>query len=245
MYDLNSYKFGQVLKTARKSKNISIEKLSELIGKTPSTIYKYERNEVVVDLPTVLEICNALDMDFNEFVDKKKIEETKELSNNPFETNLIYMYYLGFDDITIFSLEIKEENGYQKVYFKKRDDNTIYYVGTLEASHDIAYITMKNYYATNKRFEKVQIIINLKYSSDNKYMATISGTTDDTNLPIIKKCILSKSLITSRKDINEAYERLKFTDKEFKEFEEKHNLIIHFDNKNDYEIMGIKNKNNK
>jgi hypothetical protein len=101
---------------------------------------------------------------------------------------------------------------------------------------------MKNYYATNKKFEKIQIIVNLKYASDNRYMGSISGTDDETNLPIMKKCLLTKDIISSRKDINETYERLKLSNKEKEELEKNDYFTIHFDNKNDYEVVGIEKK---
>lgn len=239
MYNLENYKFGNVLRNIRKSKGMTIEELAEKIGKSVPTVYKYETNLVIVDLPTVLEICNALEVDFDSFVDREKIENNMSLITNPFETDLMYLYYIGFDDLTLFRLEIQEENGYQKVYFKHKDTDTIYFIGTLEASHDIAYINMQNYVVTNKKFEKVQIVINLKYSSDNKYMGSITGTNDNTNLPLLKKCLLSKKLATTKSEINEIYDRLKFTDEEKAEIENNNAVTIHFDNKTDYGIMGV------
>lgn len=45
MYNLELYKFGELFRKARKDKGISIDELSAKLGKTRTTIYKYERNE--------------------------------------------------------------------------------------------------------------------------------------------------------------------------------------------------------
>jgi transcriptional regulator with XRE-family HTH domain len=53
---------GERIKKLREEKNISVDKLAELIGKNRATIYRYESNEIE-KLPTsVLEpLCKALD----------------------------------------------------------------------------------------------------------------------------------------------------------------------------------------
>lgn len=246
MYDLATYRFGEILKRARKAKNMTIEELGDKIGKTASTVYKYERDEVETNLYTVIEICNVLNIDINEFVDKESIEVEKSVSQNPFGTDKLYLYYIGFEDIILFELEIVEENGYQKVYFRNRSDNKILYVGIIEESnYDIAFITLKNYYVTNKKFEKVQIVVNLKYAADNRYMAMLTGIQESTNLPIVKKCILCPELITTKNEINETYKRLLFTETEKEKLNEKNSLVIHFDNKIKYEMLGINEKDKR
>ncbi len=239
MYNLEMYKFGNLLRKARKAKNISSEELANAIHKTRATIYKYERDEIVPDLITVLEICNYLDISFNDLTYIDTIEETKENSNNPFNVNKLYIYYLGFKHMAVFELEIKPENGFQKVYFKHAETGRIYFVGTLESVHDIAYITMKNYYATNKKFEKIEIIINLKYTSDDRYMGVIVGTDDTTNIPIAKKCILLKQMLNEddEEDKKETENRLKISDEEIENIKDLRFWQIDIENKNDYMVI--------
>lgn len=239
MYNLDNYQFGNLLRKARKAKSIPIDELAKAIHKTRATVYKYERNEIIPDLITVLEICNFLDVSFNDLAYIETIEETKENSNNPFNVSHLYIYYLGFKHMAVFELEIKPENGFQKVYFKHTETGKIYFVGTLESVHDIAYITMKNYYATNKKFEKVEIMINLKYTSDDRYMGFIVGTDDATNIPIAKKCILSKQMIDEKDEIDkkETENRLKITDDEIKSIKDIRFWHVDIENKNDYKVI--------
>ena len=240
MYNLESYNFGEQLRKARKSKKISIKEIASKLNKTETTIYKYERNFLMPDLLTVLELCNILDVGFDDLTSKKRIEENRENSNNPFPVDKIYLYYIGYtNNLICFELEIKSEGGFQRVYFKNIENNSILYVGTIESSQDIAYIYMKNYYATNKRFEKVEIVINLKYASDERYMGMINGTYDETNQPLTKKCIILKKQINSNdtKEIEELKGRLRITEEESKTISEKQSWIMDTTNKTDYKVM--------
>lgn len=213
MYNLKSYRFGDYFRKIRKAKNISIKDMAEKLSKTPTTIYKYERNEVLPDVTTILEICNVLEVDFNELCNKEKIEENIETTNNPFNANDLYLYYLGFGGVAEFKLEIRAENGFQKVYFIVPDEK-IFFVGSIESNQDIAFINMKNYYAVNNRFEKIMLIINLKYSKDDKKTGVIIGTKEDVYTPVVKKCIVTSTKITDKKDLNK---RLFITDEEIEQ----------------------------
>ncbi|MGN1299458.1 MAG: helix-turn-helix domain-containing protein [Candidatus Scatovivens sp.] len=240
MYNLALYKFGELFRKARKDKGISIDELSTKLGKTKTTIYKYERNEIIPDILTVLEICNILEVNFNDLANIERVEEEKENSNNPFSSNKLYIYYLGFKQIVYFELEIKSESGFQKVYFKHSETGKIYFVGTIESSQDIAYINMKNYFANNKKFEKVQIIVNLKYSSDDKYMGLITGTDDVSNIPMIKKCLLTNQLISDDEELKEMNDRLSATKQEIEEFKKEKFWNVDISNKTDYKTVKVK-----
>lgn len=233
MYNLNSYKFGELFRKTRKAKNISIAELANKLNKTTTTIYKYERNEILPDIYTVLEICNILNINFDDLTNKQKTEENVETSCNPFPVNELYMYYLGFGNLAEFKLKIETENGFQKVYFVNPINDTIFFVGSIEANQDIAFITMKNFYAVNKRFEKVMIMINMSYASDNKHMGVIVGTKEDKYVPVMKKCIILNSKIpdSEKEDIKK---RLCLTEDEKHEILEQHFWYVDYSNRTDF-----------
>lgn len=239
MYNLETYRFGKHFREIRKAKNMSATELAKIIGKTDSTIFKYERDEIIPDFITVMEICNALDVTVNEFLEIDKVEASKETSINPFMQNVIYLYYLGRNHITMFELEIEKENGYQKICFKNHKDKSILFIGTLESSQDIAYINMQNYYAINKKFEKIQMVINLKVASDNKYMGIITGTDDRTNEPILKKCLLSTNVIEDKEELSNISKRLIINDDEIEKLKQDKFLTIDISNKIDYKVLEI------
>lgn len=235
MYHLNSYQFGDLFRKTRKAKNISIAEIANQLNKTATTIYKYERNEILPDIYTVLEICNILNINFDDLASKEKMEENIETSCNPFPVNTLYMYYLGFDDLAEFQLKIETENGFQKVSFVNPFNQTIFFVGSIEANQDIAFITMKNFYVVNKRFEKIMIMVNMSYSSDNKHMGVIIGTKEDSYVPVMKKCMILNSKIPDYEK-DEIRQRLKLTEKEKQEILENNFWYVDFSNRTDYKM---------
>lgn len=197
MYNIEDYKFGKIFRMARKAKGLTIIELSKKINKSESTIYKYERDEVLPDILTVLEICNALEISFEDLTNKENIEVNSETSMNPFPTDELYLYYKNSNINTLaeMKLVIKSEGGFMKVYFYISETNTLFYVGTIESNLEVAFINLKNYYTVNPRFEKTMLIINMQYSSDEKKYGIIIGLKNDLNMPAIKKCVILKHKI--------------------------------------------------
>ena len=212
MYSLDSYKIGKLIREARKVKGLTAEELAEKICKSPTSVYKYERDEVVPDLITTLEICNVLELDINDLTIKDRIEVNRETSVNPFPTDMLYIYYLGFGSLAEYRLRITPENGFMKVDFLLGDDQ-VYYTGTIESNSDIAFISLKNYYAVNQCFEKLQMTINMKFSIDGMNSGVYLALREDVNQPVIKKFVLSKRRI-KEDEKDEIIRRLNLTDSE-------------------------------
>lgn len=214
MYNLGYYNFGESFRKIRKSKKMSINELSERINKTPSTIYKYEANTIIPDFEVILSICNALEIDLNDLVNKREVNEEVQRSNNPFSVDKLYMYYIdSTDKLYEMLLTIKSENGIMKVYFSVPKLNKIFLVGSIESNSEVAFILMKNYHVENDHFEKVMIYINMKYASDDIKMGIICGEKDDSFDPVVKKVCISKNKL-NEKEKNEMRKRLSLTDEE-------------------------------
>ena len=96
MYDTNMENLGKKIKYFRKSKNISAEELGRIIGKSKTTINRYESSEILPDILTTLEICNALNIDLNNICDMCLHNIEKDSNINPFNSNLLYLYYMHF-----------------------------------------------------------------------------------------------------------------------------------------------------
>ena len=212
MYNLESYKIGKMIREARKSKGLSVEELANKICKSITTMYKYERNEVIPDLVTILEICNVLELDINDLTIQDRIEVNRETSINPFPTDTLYIYYLGFGSLAEYRLKITPENGVMKVEFLLGDDQ-VYYVGTIESNSDLAFISLKNYYAVNQCFEKLLLTINMKFCIDGMNTGVILALREEVNQPVIKKIILSRKRINENEK-DEIIKRLNLTESE-------------------------------
>lgn len=86
---------GERIKKLREEKNISVDKLAELIGKNRATIYRYESNEIE-KLPTsVLEpLCKALGTTpayIMGWTDEKVIDYSKISNIEPLPRQNVYM----------------------------------------------------------------------------------------------------------------------------------------------------------
>ena len=87
------YDVGERIKFYRKLKKLSLNEFGDLIGKTKSTVCRYESNEIIPDCLVILEICEALNLDITEFFNTER--KIKECSINPFKKNKLYLYYIG------------------------------------------------------------------------------------------------------------------------------------------------------
>ena len=212
MYNLDSYIIGKLIREARKSKGLSVEELANKNCKSITTMYKYERDEVIPDLVTILEISNDLELDINDLTIQDRIEVNRETSINPFPTDTLYIYYLGFGSLAEYRLKITPENGVMKVEFLLGDDQ-VYYVGTIESNSDLAFISLKNYYAVNQCFEKLLITINMKFCVDGMNTGVILALREEVNQPVIKKIILSRKKINENEK-DEIIKRLNLTESE-------------------------------
>ena len=95
MYDTNIENIGKMIKYYRKSANMSIEDLGKAIGKSKTTVARYENNEIILDIPTVIDICNVFNIDFNDICTNMIHTIEKDSNKNPFDTNLLYLYYIS------------------------------------------------------------------------------------------------------------------------------------------------------
>lgn len=147
MYDTNIKNLGKKIRYFRKSKNMSTEELGNAIGKSRATINRYENGEILIDFLTAIEICNVLNIDLNDLCDTS-VHNVKINSNqNPFNKNLLYLYYISKNGIVISSIEITTtkhsnyvlmKNGLTKNKYKQE------YTGILESNYNTAFICLTN-----------------------------------------------------------------------------------------------------
>ena len=213
------YNLGEIIKMHRKLKKLSLNEFGDLIGKTKSTVCRYESNEIIPDCLVILEICEALNLDITEFYNTER--KIKECSMNPFKTDKLYLYYIGFSKkLVTSSIEIINVNGEYKVVLKNainrndNENNAYSYSGVLESNGIVTFINLKNA-GDNKKFERIQITINNQFAHNDCYYGNITATKND-NLPTNRKCMIcSKSVDEmSREEKKEIFERLKISKKE-------------------------------
>src|SRR5665647_3262142 len=60
---------GQRIKKCRKGRGFTIEQFSKIINKSKATLSKYENGKITIDIDTLLDIADALEMDFVNLID--------------------------------------------------------------------------------------------------------------------------------------------------------------------------------
>lgn len=226
MYDVEFLDVGSKIKIARKEKQYTLDELGDRIGRTKSAVYKYESNAIIPDFLTLLEICNVLDIKISDLCDSKLDEEENERAYNPFDTDKLYLYYIGYKGKLIgSSIKIANSNNRYRVYLKnsyKDKDKVMFvneYIGSMESDKSVTYLNLRNDPYSNDRFEKIQIIINLKYSLNDFYIGSINATTDSNN-PTTRKCIITKERVVDRDELNYIYDKLLITKDELENIED-------------------------
>lgn len=147
MYEINLQNIGRKIKEYRKAKNISVEELANTIGKSKATVNRYESGDVMLDIITAIEICNSLNINLNDICTNTIQSIEKETLINPFEKDIIYLYYISKNGLIISSLEIENKKYYNSVLMKnalKKNGYKQEYVGILENTYNTAFICLTN-----------------------------------------------------------------------------------------------------
>ena len=206
--------FGENIRKFRRIKGLSQENLAMVLNKTSATIARYENGEIIPNAEQIHLICNELGIyEYELFNSTRKITNI-ENSSNPFNTDMIYLYYIAYYpkskkyDKGKFRLKLIQNPDLCKVDFMDYKKDFIYLTGYLQADNHIAVFVFENYKENNLRFELSYIIVNIARGT-NKLMLGTFHCTNGQYIPSIRKCIVSK------KDIeftDELLEKLKITD---------------------------------
>lgn len=167
MTSFNNKDFGENIRKYRKAKGLSQENLAMVLGKTPATIARYENGEITPNAEQIHLICNELGIyEYELFNSQKKILNS-ENSINPFNTDMLYLYYIAYYpkskkyDKAKFRLKLITKPDLCKVDFMEYRKDYIYLSGYLLADSNIAVFVFENYKENNLRFELSHIILNI------------------------------------------------------------------------------------
>ena len=226
MSNFDKKEFGNNIRKFRKAKGLSQENLAMLLNKTPATIARYETGEIIPNAEQIHLICDELGIyEYELFNSTKKINNLENIQN-PFNTDMLYLYYIAYYPKSKkygkgkFRLKLISKPDLCKVDFLDYKQVFIYMSGYLEADHNIAVFVFENYKENNLRFELSHIIVNIARGT-NKLMLGTYHCTNGQYIPSIRKCILSKEDVEFT---DKLLEKLKITDSE-KETLNQHNIL--------------------
>ena len=216
MPNFDMKEFGENIRKFRKAKGLSQENLAMVLGKTSATIARYENGEITPNAEQIHLICNELGIyEYELFNSTRKISNT-ESSKNPFNTDILYLYYIAYYpkskkyNKAKFRLKLIQKPDICKVDFMEYQKDFIYLSGYLQADSNIAVFVFENYKENNLRFELSHLIVNIARGTNNLMLGTFHCTNGQ-YMPSIRKCIISKKDV----DFTDALlDRLKITEVE-------------------------------
>lgn len=150
---------GGRIRLFRKHLNLTLEELAYLVHKSPSTLSKYEKGTVNIDVLTLSEIADALGIGISQLTDygiRRRMPPDRQDSNLFKRHDRFYVYYLyspmkqvlqGFLEITGSSVDRAEDN--VVLYLGSEEGFDIreplfIYTGTMICDETYAYISMQN-----------------------------------------------------------------------------------------------------
>ena len=155
--DMNQEEMGKFIAKCRKDKNITQEKLSELLRVDRTTISKWERGISSPDISILKDLCKELDISIlelfecnkNEITNNDKDELTikaikfyeKKMKNKTLK-NMIILFLIIILSMTIFLLS-NWYNKYDLIYITSKDDNIIV-DGNIIYNKNKQILTIKN-----------------------------------------------------------------------------------------------------
>ena len=168
MPSFDSSDFGSNIRRIRSKRGLSQENLAHAIGKTKSTVARYENGTLMPSAEIVTKICNELKVDESQLFNSQRKLVNIENSKNPFKT----LYYMGhFSDNSFkpccFTLKIYEKENSCKVELKNANSDTIYLNGYLVSDDNLAVCILENYKPLFPRFEVAELTINIANGTNN------------------------------------------------------------------------------
>lgn len=238
MPSFDSSDFGSNIRRIRSERGFSQENLAHAIGKTKSTVARYENGTLMPSAEIVTKICNELKVDESQLFNSQRKLVNIENSKNPFKTDTLYLYYMGhFSDNSFkpccFILKIYEKENSCKVELKNANSDTIYLNGYLVSDDNLAVCILENYKPLFPRFEVAELTINIANGTNNIMIGSYMGT-DKSYTPTFRKCVISKNMIPDEEE-NEVRELLTVDKKDKKIFNENDVLYLHSNIKQDYD----------
>lgn len=224
---------GHQIRILRKMKGVTVEQLSQRIQKSPATVYKYECGQIALDIDSIAEIADALDIDLMHFLSfipqNRKTNLTK---HSFFNFNRLYAYFydgrtkrltqsfLVFHPSTAVNESYKAILYFDVYNFDNPEIARYIYSGTLTCLETVSYFILKNISFDAETF----IIEMLNPMGTSSYTwGLFLGLSEYPLSPMATKIVISKTLLQ-----HDELERipLKFSKEEIRAIKEKNAILL-------------------
>ena len=190
---------GEYLKTVRKSRKETLEDVAFAIDKSVSTVSRYEKGQIPIDLNTLCALSKHYDVDLTQRIPQVTQAENTENPSDAFVSSTFYLYYNDAkSEREIVSILDRKytESGYHLLLFydvKKKDDPGSckdIYTGRLVESDVATHIQVRN---TNNKSDKIFVILNPPEKSPYERLGVMICSLEKEGFaPMATKCLLTK-----------------------------------------------------
>lgn len=229
---------GSRIRMYRKSRGMTLQQLADKIHKSRSSVSKYENGEITLDIETLADIAEVLEVSLNQFTDFYPME--KEPEENPafysgmspfFQARRLYFYfydgrYQRLKDGIIDIRESKTNEGTYEAALSIRSatangrSSDVYYTGKVIYSDMLIRFSFVN--QCNALEEDLLYIFNpldIRDSTDG----LLCGISSADFMPCAFKCLVT---LNPREHTDELKQHLLFSKKEMQRWKKLNMLIV-------------------
>lgn len=212
MPDIN-IEIGKLIRGARKKRGMTLNELAEVICKSQSTVSKYEKGEITVDIATLYDIADALRVHVEQLLYvRPERTELRAPGNNPaFFTDTSQFYSYLFDGRSnslmrcVFDVLSKtDERKYKIMMYMNFEDFDNYkncentYWGYIEHYDAVTNIALTN---QDMPMEKASAQILASYLDSDKKWGLFNGFSSRPMMPIAAKMLFSKKKLKEDEEL--------------------------------------------
>ena len=212
MPDINT-EIGKLIRGARKKRGMTLNELAEVICKSQSTVSKYEKGEITVDIATLYDIADALRVHVEQLLYvRPERTELRAPGNNPaFFTDTSQFYSYLFDGRCnslmrcVFDVLSKaDERKYKIMMYMNFEDFDNYkncentYWGYIEHYDAVTNIALTN---QDMPMEKASAQILASYLDSDKKWGLFNGFSSRPMMPIAAKMLFSKKKLKEDEEL--------------------------------------------
>lgn len=223
---------GKQIRFYRKRGNMSLATLAKSIHKSKGTLSKYESGSIVIDIVTLQEIAEALQVDMTSFFPKaRKMPPQDKAANSLFDTSKnIYMYHIADREFHTSIMQITPDQVKQTaniiLYYiaKEPPDVTSYsclYYGSMIASYVNISFLLNNHY---NPLENAMITLSMSLRKQDFYSGFLTGIHFNYLRPSVLKVVLTQKKLAHPEQ--ELKEHLLFSKEEIQLLKAKNHLSL-------------------
>lgn len=228
---------GSRIRLYRKTSGLTMDELARKVHKSKSSISKYESGQIAVDIATLFDIAQALDVSPNQLMDYSPPSQNAAslTGNNVFDqADCLYLFHMYRKNVHLSIIHFGPEDGVGKtatMFYKVDDADNLEQCDCIYHGHMHSHSTVLNFVFRNYHNPAENILLNfcIPMRKTSTLVGMISGLGMNTMMPTARKIILSSDRLTAGDHLREM---LTLSSETLREIKNNNMLVIPFDDEN-------------